>query len=73
MNLTTELAGLKDLQGTGDVAGRFRRNLERRFTLRTEAGVDPSAVRQPDDAYNFIGRVGQSEDEFAFRIGVDII
>lgn len=73
MNLSAELAGLKDLQGTSDVISRFRGNLERGFTLRTEAGVHPSAVRQPNDLDHLVRRVGEGEEDFVYRFGLNVM
>ncbi len=73
MNLTTELTRIEHLQGTGHVISRFRWNLERGFTLRTEAGVHPSAVGQPDDLDHLVRRVGEREEDFVYRFGLNVM
>ena len=73
MNLPAELTRLPHMQGAGNVIFRFRRNLERRCTLRTEAGIHASAVSQPDDAHHLVRRVGEGEEDFPFGFGVDVV
>ena len=58
MNLSAELARPNDFERTGNVVLGVRRNLERGFSLRTEASMDASAVGQADDATQFGRRVG---------------
>ena len=73
MNLPAELTRLTHIQRAGNVISRFRRNLERGFTLHTEAGIHASAVSQPDDANHVIRGVGEGEMNFPLGFGLDVM
>lgn len=68
VDLSAELAGAEDLQGARDVHLRVGRNLEGRFTLRTEAGVDVSAFGEANDFDDLRGWVSESKKDFSFGL-----
>lgn len=66
VNLPAEGAWLAHLKSTDNSILGARGNLDRGLRLRTEAGVHPSAIRQPDDLHHLVRRIGQREDDFLF-------
>lgn len=57
MHLPTEGARLTNLKGADDGVLGSRGNLDGGLGLRTEAGIYPSAVSQPDDLHHLVRRV----------------
>ena len=66
VNLPAEGAWLANLKRTDNCILGSRGNLDRGLGLRTEAGILPSAIRQPDDLHHLVRRIGQREDDFLF-------